>query len=666
MELSPQRIHVIFKTHLDVGYTDFAANVVQHYFDHFIPAAIALARQQREQHGRPTFLWTTGSWLIYEYLEKSPPAARQAMENAILAGDIAWHALPFTVHSENLSPALFKAGLSLSQRLDQRFGRHTIAAKMTDVPGHTRGIVPLLAEAGVQFLHIGVNPASTPPAVPPVFVWRDPSGAELMVMYHKGSYGETMLVPGLADAITFAHTNDNLGPQDEAQLSATYRQLAEQFPSALASPSTLDAFAARLATVREQLPVVTQEMGDTWIHGVGTDPAKEARYRELSRLYEKWLANGAPAETLHAFSHKLLPIPEHTWGLDIKTHLKDFSAYSAADFKARRADENFLKVEASWQEQRAYIDEALAVLPADLRSEADQRLAALTATRPDKSGYTQIDPAQPGDSLHFAFRFDPLHGGLLALCPKGAQTTRSGRDWAGPRHPLARFWYETFSDADYQRFYRQYLQNLRHTRHWAIPDFGKPGMAAAGAEHHTFLPALTWAGRRETENGPTYLLLLEMPEQSWTTYGAPRTLSLEVCFPSDRPAVDLTLQWFDKPACRLPEALWLSFIPRVRDPRAWRLDKLGQWVSPYDVLLDGNRHLHAVQRGARYDDGHTSLSIDTLDCALLAPGEPALLNFSNRQPNLRAGLHANLYNNQWGTNFPMWYEEDARFRFTIS
>ena len=31
---------------------------------------------------------------------------------------------------------------------------------MTDVPGHTLGIVPLLAEAGVRFLHLGVNTAS--------------------------------------------------------------------------------------------------------------------------------------------------------------------------------------------------------------------------------------------------------------------------------------------------------------------------------------------------------------------------------------------------------------------------------------------------------------------------------------------------------------------------
>src|SRR5512133_28581 len=217
-----ERIHLIFKTHLDVGFTDFAAHVVSNYFNHYIPKAIELADALRQSGSQDRFVWTTGSWLIYEYLEQADAAGRKRMEEAIAHGDIAWHALPFTTHSENMDPDLFRFGLTLSKELDQRFGKHTIAAKMTDVPGHTRGIVPLLAEAGVEFLHIGVNGASTPPDVPPVFIWRDPPSArEVMVMYHKGSYGDLMLVPNLADAIAFAHTGDNLGPQSVEQLQQT-------------------------------------------------------------------------------------------------------------------------------------------------------------------------------------------------------------------------------------------------------------------------------------------------------------------------------------------------------------------------------------------------------------------------------------------------------------
>ena len=60
--------------------------------------------------------------------------------------------------------------IRLSQSLDRRYGRTTTGAKMTDVPGHSRGLIGPLAENGVKFLDIGVNSASTPPAVPSLFV----------------------------------------------------------------------------------------------------------------------------------------------------------------------------------------------------------------------------------------------------------------------------------------------------------------------------------------------------------------------------------------------------------------------------------------------------------------------------------------------------------------
>lgn len=208
-----RRIHLIFKTHLDLGFTDFARNVATAYFEQYIPHALRVARTLRQAGGAERFVWTTGSYLIYEYLERASPAQRAEMEQAILEGDMVWHGLPLTTHSELMDVDLFRVGLSYAQELDARFGKQTTAAKMTDVPGHTRSIVPLLAGAGIQFLHIGVNPASTPPAVPPVFVWRAPGGSEVMVMYQKGSYGDLQIVPGLDEAIAFAHTNDNEGPQ---------------------------------------------------------------------------------------------------------------------------------------------------------------------------------------------------------------------------------------------------------------------------------------------------------------------------------------------------------------------------------------------------------------------------------------------------------------------
>jgi Domain of unknown function (DUF5054) len=655
------KVHLIFKTHLDIGFTDLAGNVIANYFSHYIPRAIEVARTLREQGGAERFVWTTGSWLIYEYLEQGTPKQRALMEEAIAAGDIAWHGLPFTTHTELMEASLFKYGLSLSHELDRRFGRKTIAAKMTDVPGHTRGIVPLLADAGIEFLHIGVNAASTPPDVPSVFQWQDPSGAEVMVMYHKGSYGDLMVVPGMNEAIAFAHTGDNLGPQSPEQIIGIFADMRDQFPGATIAASTLDEFAKDLRKVRAKLPVVIQEIGDTWLHGVGTDPKKVAQFRELSRLRSEWLESGkvkADDQQFAAFGRFMLMIPEHTWGLDEKTHLADYANYDLERFSAARHQANFKKMEASWQEQRAYVTRAVEALgDSPLAAEATKRLKVIEPVYPDHSGFEEIaDPSAAFETTRFSLRFDPVHGGLVSLVEKS-----TGRQWASANHVLGLICHEMFSQDDYNRFWRQYIQNkeVADIVFWAILDYTKPGIESP---HTIAFPRLVKLYRRQDSAGEHFLLLLNAPEGA--PYGRPKEFALSIDFSSDEATVTFDLQWFKKTACRLPEALWFSFKPKISDPKAWQMEKLGELISPLDAVKGGNRNLHAVNR-LLYQDKTDRMTIENLDAPLVAPGKPSLLTFDNKQPPLKDGMHFNLYNNVWGTNFRMWYEDDARFRFVL-
>ena len=139
-----------------------------------------------------------------------------------------------------------------------------------------------------------------------------------------------------------------------------------------------------------------------------------------------------------------------------------------------------------------------------------------------------------------------------------------------------------------------------------------------------------------------------------------------ICALSNRAGqIEIIFSWFDKPACRLPEAFWLSFVPRTRKPDGWMFEKMGQRVSPTEVISRGARTLHAVDQAVHYHDGERAFSLTTLDAPLVAPGQRALLNFHNQSPDMRGGVHVNLYNNIWGTNFPMWFEEDAVFRFRL-
>ena len=102
-------ILLIFKTHLDLGYTDLAAEVERRYMEEFIPHALDLAESMKDCD--ENFIWTTGSWLIEEALKRDDGS----LSDAIRDGLIAWHALPFTTHTEYMNAALFRAGLDVAE-----------------------------------------------------------------------------------------------------------------------------------------------------------------------------------------------------------------------------------------------------------------------------------------------------------------------------------------------------------------------------------------------------------------------------------------------------------------------------------------------------------------------------------------------------------------------
>ncbi|MEI7634292.1 MAG: DUF5054 domain-containing protein [bacterium] len=662
---SVERVLVVFKTHLDIGFTDFAVAVRGKYLDEFIPNALETARFLRERGGTERLVWTAGSYLISEFLDHAPADDRRAMERGIEAGDIVWHAVPFTTHTEFLDRALFKAGLAISARLDAAFGRRTCAAKMTDVPGHTRAMVPLLAEAGVQFLHIGVNPASTPPDVPPLFRWRDSaSGAEITVMYNKGAYGEVSRITGTGLALAVAHTGDNHGPQSPEEIIAVFERLRRQFPAAKVEAASLNEFAEAIASRTVGLPVVTAEVGDTWIHGVASDPQKAARFRELARLHRLWSGTAAgapPAGALDAFTRNLLLVAEHTWGLDEKTHLADFVTYGKDAFGAARATGAFRKMEESWREQRAYLDRAVEALPSGgPREQALTTLAAATPAPPDTLDLESSPPSRVemrGPTATMTLR--PGDGAVDSFA------TADGAALADPGHPWCVLSYRTFSPEHYRNFWRRYVVNKRITSAWSYPDFMKPGMEKCGVRDTVFRPRVTsmHTGRR----GDACRAVVEagLPEEAAATFGAPRRVTIEYEIPDATPELRVTVQWFDKDASRLPEAVVLSFFPSLTGPaRPW-VDKLGSRIDVRDVVRNGNRSMHAVESRAGIETDRASLTIETIDAPLVAFFEDALLNFTNRRPTGREGLHFVLFNNLWGTNFPMWNGEDAKFRFVV-
>jgi hypothetical protein len=650
---------VMFKCHLDVGFVDTQAAIIHKYFAEYYPRAIEIAEKLRAAHG-DGYVWTTGSWLLYEYLDQAKGADVKAMEEAVERGDIAWHALPFTWQSELLDRSAIRGAIGFSKALDRRFGRRTTGAKMTDVPGHTRGLVSPLHEAGVIFLDIGVNSASTPPDVPPLFVWRDPRGASIIVMYHRTAYGGVVQVPGSDLAIAVEVRDDNSGPHTIEEIHQIYTKLRNQFPAANVRASNLTEIANAVQKYESKLPVFTQEIGDTWIYGVASDPTKLGRYRELLRLRSEWIEQGKlePANAIDlAFLSKYALAVEHTWGTDTKTWL-DFEHYTPQALSSMLAKPNYRPVTGSWAEKRRDIDDGVNGLPGALREEAKGRLAGLTPVLPAVSKMKEVEAGSLIETPLFRMRVDRKTGAITTL-----ENKRTGAQFASEEHPLALFTYQTLSQDDYDRFLKSYITVQTD---WAPKDFGKPNVGKFGAQSRKWNAATTKVWRGHENEADRVLLQLDLGGQADDAVTAwPEKVFLQIDFAHDAPVLNLDLSWFGKRANRMPEALWLTFQPEVGEQKDWQLSKLEQAVSPFDVVTGGNRHMHAITGPLSYKDEKRSFSIESMDAAVVSLGEMSPIYFSKEQPDLSKGFHFSLFNNGWGTNYIQWFGEDARFRFRL-
>ena len=668
------QVLVVHKTHLDVGFTDLAAVVRRRYLEEFFPRAMATAAALRARGGPERFRWTTGSWILTEALEAEACDGGSEVHDAVEAGDLCWHALPFTMHTEYCDRSLFDHGLSLSAELDRRFGHTTSAAKVTDVPGHTRGIVRALAGAGVDFLHVGVNPASAVPQVPLRFRWVDGT-ASVNVMYQPGGYGDVQVVPGTGTAIAIDLTGDNLGPRGAAQVIARFAELQRSFPGAEIRAASLDDVAAVMRSVAHELAVVTDEIGDTWIHGVGTDPAKTAGFRELSRLRRRWITGdtteGRVDGALVAASTSLLLVAEHTWGLDQKTHWPDETHWSAQDLARVRHDPATERFESSWAEQRGYLHAFCAELERHGRADrATEARSALWQLRPRPCPTDGLRPvADHSGSINcgpFDLRFgeDGAITSLILRDQPGAELVAPGGSGLGSLR------LQTFDPADYERWFSTYnAGTIAEDDWWARWDNTKPGLGSSGAWAGVRAPELVGlhVGRRDGHD----LVVAELDLGAGATgvevrAAIPAAVQLTVRVPVDTTPghpqqIEFELCWFDKPAARWPEATWWGFAPVVSDPQGWRMRKFDESVSPFEVVAGGAKHLHCADR-VDHPDG---VELEFLDTSLVAPGDPRALVWDDSPPDLSRGWHLCLHDNLWGTNFPMWAEGDARFRVVL-
>jgi len=503
-------------------------------------------------------------------------------------------------------------------------------------------------------------------------------------MNHKYGYGGIDRFDDPIDpngvALAYAFRTDNAGPPTSIQeLLNVYSTVRGQYPGANVIASTYENFVADVLPVKDLLPLVENEIGDVWIDGISSDPLKESQFREISRARTECLGSGRcdPQDSrIKYFSRYLIKIPEHTWGLP---GVYDSANWANTLFEKARSGRNYLNCEAAWAEQRQFNQLAIAALENHpLAAEIKSRLGKLTPRIPSSAGMKLLPNMSSLLTCgNVSLQFDGSTGAIVNFDDGFSK-------WASPSFPFARLTYTSFNESDFDYMMAYYGGNAGYEKSNSTC---KAGCANPVDKLWTSVMSELWWNQQTCSGYVT----LQSQSQAYLSYGAPLASYLSFnLLPSNVGAtINMTLVLWKKTATRLPEQMMLEFRPPQSFNMQWRMDKLGSWVSPLDVLVNGSQYQHAVWDGIQAFTASKILAIKTPDAPLVAPitsqksfpgwfGTPTVMPVPTAPLNGATqilGMAVNLFNNVWDTNYILWYpyndplvdgEENLLFRFVVS
>ncbi|AQS56177.1 DUF5054 domain-containing protein [Novibacillus thermophilus] len=740
-----ETIYVVFKTHVDIGFTGLVREVLHHYETEMIDDVIKVCENTQKFGKDHQYVWTMPAWLLQHTLQNISENQRERVEQLIKQGQLVWHALPFTTHTEFCGVEEFIRGLHFSKQLADRYGKRTpISAKMTDVPGHTWMLPSILYKAGVRFLHLGCNSCSTPPDVPRLFYWEGPDGNRILTFYSKGGYGTDLLPPDdwpYPIWLALQQTHDNIGPQSDDIVENVLSELRQKAPGVKVKFGTMDDFAHDfLKRKMTDIPIIKKDLADTWIHGIGTYPQEVSDIRrlrtELSSLEAlmsiEQLCNEhgnrhrktAYTAIQKAYEHVLL-FGEHTWGLDMKITLLPMRngerVYEKDLFLQDKQSDSYKRAEASWDEQRSYVQRAEKAIRA-LRpsTSADDRFIGIYNPLPwtrhgeevvlecgqngfladlengeryplvrdgksQKAFVNRIPPAGwrvfkfvPGETAicseakelakktdtqvvlenrWITVRIDRRSGAIVSFYDKERE-----KEWVddGASLEFGDYQYSVYGKEDILRFMKDYAYDLTD---WYVHDFGKAGYPRI--KRKVFGAKLKRIDIENRWNQCRVIITKEVARESYEAYGNAKTLHMILSLKTDQKGVDVQYRLCDKQETPFLEAGHFVFPLKTRRPQ-YCLQKMGSVIDPVtDILEQANQRLHCCDQWVDVQDGEHGIGFIPLDTPLLSIGEAGILQYSKTYVPEQSTLFFNAFNNQWGTNFPQWMGGDYTFKYRI-
>jgi hypothetical protein len=187
----PWKVYVLHHTHLDIGYTHVQSEVLDRQIQH-LRRATELARQTAGYSTEARFRWNPeGLWAVEAFLNRADDEQRDALLAAVRAGSIGLDALYANHLTALCRPEELFEVLHCARRLRTDYDLTIDSAMISDIPGYTWGLIPVLAQSGIRYLSLGPNRAHRIGRTLAAwgdrpFYWRSPCGQHRVLCWMAG------------------------------------------------------------------------------------------------------------------------------------------------------------------------------------------------------------------------------------------------------------------------------------------------------------------------------------------------------------------------------------------------------------------------------------------------------------------------------------------------
>jgi len=725
-----KKVILVFKTHFDIGFTDLAENVIKQYAGPMLDEVLETCRAT-ENMGKLRYVWTMPAWPLKVIVENCGGKRKAKLEHFIRNGQLVWHALPFTSHTDFCGEEEYLKSLSYAKELSEKFQKpYPIAAKMTDVPGHGLMLPEILAAANIRFLHLGCNAFATPPKVPDLFYWRAPSGRKVLTMYGKGGYGSSLETPSGWEFpvwMALVHTHDNCGPHSAEFIRGLEQEARALYPEAEIVCGTMDDFYRELEQCDlTGIPEITQDLADTWIHGIGAYPREVSDLREmrhqstrLQKLYRQMKEPVLSEETfqqyLNTYYENMHLFGEHTWGADVKTWLGPERVYKKEQFAAAQLEEKYRFMEQSWEEQReraVHCRQALDRLEAAMPGNEGTDYLYNPSLQP-YTGWAKIEKVNVkgrhhlsgagrknllsseifGEHACYVSDLKPLATTELVIQEAPEKEVRELKvNRRGALFDVENHRYRLEFDPQTGKIVRLTdkqnncvlleeqagigVFSYQYTRHGIqkmtefLRSYGYRystwGIQDYGREAYPECEDVsdTPAFCETAVSGDT-ISFIYAGGNSAEKYGNAKEIRLNITLPPVGEELFVEFELIGKQATAYLESGSIC-MPLPKGEREYYMNKNGSVLNPKtDIAEQANHVYYAIEEFTASDDGRHGVCIMPKDTPLVSIGEDGMYLYRKSYEEREGILFFNTFNNMWGTNFPQWQSGDYRYRFVI-